>query len=68
MVNKNHIRSIVSRSIENHMTGDTVSKSELTEILTDILCDFAKDKELSDAVAGNISQKEKIQQKVKGIR
>lgn len=47
---ENDVRSIVTKSIAAHSKGDTISKSELEDILTDVLYKFGNSKELSLAV------------------
>ena len=53
------IKKMVSHSIATHSSSDTISKSELENILVDVLLQFGKSSELSDEVAKNISKKMK---------
>ncbi|MDY2812974.1 MAG: hypothetical protein SOU03_03305 [Dorea sp.] len=65
---RNDVERIVSRSIDLHSSNDVVSKSELKKILTDVLYEFGASSALSDSVEKKISQKQKLNRNLQGLR
>lgn len=65
---ENDVRSIVSKSITAHSKGDTISKSELEDILTDVLYKFGNSNELSQVVEKKIADKLKLERRLQGLR
>ena len=62
------VEHIVTQSINAHSQGDTISKSELKEILVDVLTKFGKSNALSKTVEDKISKEQKLQRNLKGLR
>jgi hypothetical protein len=65
---ENDVRSIVSKSITAHSKGDTISKSELEDILTDVLYRFGNSTELSRVVGKKIADEQKLKRRIQGLR
>lgn len=65
---KRDVARIVSDSINAHAKSDTISKSELESILTDVLTQFGESKFLSKHVSENISREEKLRRNIQGLR
>ena len=65
---KSEMEHIVDKHLSNHFKNDTFSKSELKDILVDILYDFGKSKSLSDTVEKNINDKQKRSLRLQGIK
>ena len=65
---KSEIEHIFDKHLSNHFKNDTFSKSELKDILVDILYDFGKSKSLSDTVEKNINDKQKRSLRLQGIK
>ena len=65
---KSEIEHIVDMHLSYHFQNDTFSKSELKDILVDILYDFGKSKSLSDTVEKNINDKQKRSLRLQGIK
>lgn len=62
---ENDVRSIVSKSITAHSKGDTISKSELEDILTDILCKLTNSKDITRSVDRKKELQQKAEQMIK---
>ena len=65
---KSEIEHIVDKHLSSHFQNDTFSKSELKDILVDILYDFGKSKSLSDTGEKNINDKQKRSLTLQGIK
>lgn len=65
---KTEIERIVYKHLDNRFQNDTFTKSDLRDVLVDILNDFGKSKGLSDSVEKNISDKQKQSLRSRGIR
>lgn len=63
----NEIERIVNASIDKHISSDTITKSELHDILIDVLIEFGKSKSLTDSVERNISGKLESKMRSKGV-
>ena len=62
------LKSEIEHIVDKHFQNDTFSKSELKDILVDILYDFGKSKSLSDTVEKNINDKQKRSLRLQGIK
>lgn len=62
------VERIVVQSINAHSHGDTISKSELEEILIDVLTKFGKSSSLSKTVEDKISREQKLRRNLQGLR
>lgn len=65
---KTEIERIVDKHLDNRFQNDTFTKSDLRDILVNILNDFGKSKGLSDSVEKNISDKQKQSLRSRGIK
>lgn len=65
---KRDVARIVSNSINAHAKSDTISKPELESILTDVLTQFGESEFLSKSVSKSISNKEKLERNIQGLR
>lgn len=63
----NEIERIVNASIDKHISSDNITKSELHDILIDVLIEFGKSKSLTDSVERNISGKLESKMRSKGV-
>lgn len=65
---RSDVERIVTRSINAHSHGDTVSKSELKEILADVLAEFGESNALNKTVEDKISREQKLRRNLQGLR
>lgn len=62
-----YIRRMVSHSIDKYAKNDTISKSELQSILTDVLTQFCESRELSETVGKKTAFQQQREDRIKGI-
>lgn len=65
---RNEVEHIVRQSVQSHAKNNTISKSELEEILIEVLAQFGDSRALSDAVERRLEDKQKLSRMLKGIR
>ena len=65
---KNDVSRIVTQSINDYAKGDTISKTELEAILTDVLTRFGESSFLLNRIDGKLSDKRRLERNMQGLR